>query len=131
MSVTAKRLNNSLDISTEKRTITPRQSRRSLTCRCLLTMALMLGSMAATIPVWAQTCQIEDPAILAAKNNYLYLYFPTTADSTFPAYATRRNPADCEPCGCIRCQRADFRHRHDRAVDRRDQESGGRRLLRV
>jgi hypothetical protein len=44
--------------------------------------------MACAVPVRAQTCPTEDPAINAAKNNYLYLYFPTTSDSTFPTFNT-------------------------------------------
>jgi len=53
-----------------------------------LAVACLLGITAVASPARAQTCPLEDPAILAAKNNYLYLYFPTAADPTFPAYAT-------------------------------------------
>jgi hypothetical protein len=88
MSATDKRASNSHVAKTEKRTITLRQSRRSLTSPCLLAFALLLGAMASAVLVRAQTCPLEDPAILAAKNNYLYLYFPTMADPTFPAYPT-------------------------------------------
>ena len=88
MSAIDKGPTNRLIASTEKRIITGRQSRRSFASSGLLAIALLLGAMAVTVPVRAQTCPLEDPAILAAKNNYLYLYFPTTADSSFPAYAT-------------------------------------------
>lgn len=92
MSATDKRPSNTLVVKTDKRTITLRQSRRSPTCHCLLAIALLLGAMASAVPARAQTCPTEDPAILAAKNNYLYLYFPTTPDSTFPAYDTNVSP---------------------------------------
>lgn len=58
----------------------------------LLAVACLLGISAVASPARAQTCPLEDPAILAAKNNYLYLYFPTAADSTFPAYDTNVSP---------------------------------------
>jgi hypothetical protein len=70
------------------RTITHRQSRRSSAPHWLLAIALLLGAMAFAVPLRAQTCPTEDPAINTAKNNYLYLYFPAAADSSFPAYAT-------------------------------------------
>jgi hypothetical protein len=41
----------------------------------------------------AQTCPTEDPNIDNAKSNKLFLYFPTTADATFPNYATNVSPA--------------------------------------
>jgi hypothetical protein len=43
-------------------------------------------------PVAAQTCPTEDPAIDAAKSNKLFLYFPTVADSSYPAYDTNVSP---------------------------------------
>jgi hypothetical protein len=92
MSASDKRPSNSLAAKTKKRTITLHQSRRALSSHCLLAMALLLGAIASAIPVRAQTCPIEDPAILAAKNNYLYLYFPTAPDSSFPAYDINVSP---------------------------------------
>jgi hypothetical protein len=68
------------------------QSRRSANLRFLLAIALLMGAGTASDSVWAQTCPTEDPAINAAKNNYLYLYFPTAADSTFPSYDTNVSP---------------------------------------
>jgi len=53
-----------------------------------LVLTFVLGALALADPVQAQTCPTEDPGILAAKNNYLYLYFATATDSTFPAYPT-------------------------------------------
>jgi hypothetical protein len=58
----------------------------------LLAVSCLLGISALASPARAQACPLEDPAILAAKNNYLYLYFPTAADSTFPAYDTNVSP---------------------------------------
>ncbi len=55
-------------------------------------LTLMLCALAMTVPAHAQTCPTEDPGINAAKNNYLYLYFPTTADSTFPNYDANVSP---------------------------------------
>jgi hypothetical protein len=40
----------------------------------------------------AQSCPIESPAIESAKPNKLYLYFPTSDDSTFPNYDTNISP---------------------------------------
>jgi hypothetical protein len=53
-----------------------------------LILVFVLDALHLAAPAHAQTCPTEDPGIVAAKNNYLYLYFPTTADSTFPAYST-------------------------------------------
>jgi hypothetical protein len=49
-------------------------------------------SLCCTRPASAQTCPTEDPAIDAAKSNKLFLYFPTTADSSYPAYAADVSP---------------------------------------
>jgi len=92
MSASDKRPSNSLVVKIEKRTITLRQSRRALTSDCLLATVFLLGLMTSAVPVRAQTCPLEDPAILAAKNNYLYLYFPTAPDSTFPNYGVNVSP---------------------------------------
>jgi len=35
---------------------------------------------------FAQTCPTEDPAIDSAKSHKLFLYFPTTADASFPSF---------------------------------------------
>lgn len=77
---------------TKMRTITIRQSRRVVNFHCLLAIALLMGVVGTINPLRAQTCPTEDPAINAAKNNYLYLYFPTTADSSFPSYDTNVSP---------------------------------------
>jgi len=55
-------------------------------------LALLVGLAVLSPVAWAQTCPLEDPAINAAKNNYLYLYFPTTADSSFPSYSAGVSP---------------------------------------
>ncbi len=68
----------------------PRQA--ASTAPCLLILTFLLGALALAAPAQAQTCPIEDPAILAAKNNYLYLYFPAVADSSFPGYDTNVSP---------------------------------------
>ena len=46
-----------------------------------------------THAAFAQSCPTEDPAIDNAKSNKLFLYFPTAADATFPAYDTNVSPA--------------------------------------
>lgn len=51
-------------------------------------LTFVLNALTLATPAGAQTCPTEDPGINTAKNNYLYLYFPTAADATFPAYAT-------------------------------------------
>jgi hypothetical protein len=56
-----------------------------------LLLALLLGVIASGAA--AQTCPTEDPAIDAAKSHKLYLYFPTSADSSFPNYGTNVSPA--------------------------------------
>ena len=35
---------------------------------------------------FAQTCPTEDPAIDSAKSHKLFLYFPTTVDTSFPSF---------------------------------------------
>jgi hypothetical protein len=59
---------------------------------CLMVVVCLLAILALASRAGAQTCPIEDAAILAAKNNYLYLYFPTSADSSFPAYDVNVSP---------------------------------------
>ena len=56
---------------------------------------IVLGILGAALcqPVFAQTCPTEDPNIDNAKSNKLFLYFPTAADATFPAYTTGASPA--------------------------------------
>jgi hypothetical protein len=60
--------------------------------RRVLIAVCALGALVAA-PALAQTCPTEDPAIEAAKSHTVYLYFPTTADSSFPAYDTNVSPA--------------------------------------
>jgi hypothetical protein len=55
----------------------------------LVTMLCAMGFARAL----AQTCPTEDPAIDSAKSHKLFLYFPTTADSSFPNYAANVSPA--------------------------------------
>jgi len=55
-------------------------------------ISLLIATICVTASLRAQTCPLEDPAILAAKNNYVYLYFPTSPDSTFPSYGTNVSP---------------------------------------
>ena len=63
----------------------PKQSPRTLALLAAL-------SLCCVKPALAQTCPTEDPAIDAAKSNKLFLYFPTTADSSYPAYSTDVSP---------------------------------------
>jgi len=63
----------------------------------VVVLTFVLTALALATPACAQTCPTEDPGINAAKNNYLYLYFPTAADSTFPAYATQGTLTSASP----------------------------------
>jgi hypothetical protein len=54
--------------------------------------ATLVACFAAVGAASGQTCPTEDPAIDAAKSNKVYLYFPTTSDSTFPNYGTNVSP---------------------------------------
>jgi len=65
---------------------------RCLTSVFLSGLLFLVATFGLSIPASAQTCPLEDPAILAAKSNYLYLYFPTAADSSFPSYGTNVSP---------------------------------------
>jgi len=63
----------------------------------VVVLTFVLTALALATPACAQTCPTEDPGINAAKNYYLYLYFPTAADSTFPAYATQGTLTSASP----------------------------------
>jgi hypothetical protein len=55
-------------------------------------LALMVGTTATHL-ARAQTCPTEDPAIDSAKSNKLFIYFPATADATFPNFGSNFNNA--------------------------------------
>jgi|GEM_PF-686778 len=59
---------------------------------CLLAAASVGAALVAGFPAHAQTCPLSYGATDAAKSNWLYLYFPTASDSTFPAYDTNVSP---------------------------------------
>lgn len=51
----------------------------------------------ASTPSFAQTCPTKDPAIDAAKSNKLFLYFPTTVDTSFPSFPLHPNVPNVTP----------------------------------
>jgi hypothetical protein len=60
----------------------------------LMTTVLACGAALAPPPAWsAPTCPVSVGSTDAAKSNKLYLYFPTSDDSTFPAYGDFVSPA--------------------------------------
>jgi hypothetical protein len=97
MSTIQKRPRNGFIAKTEKRSLKVRQPRRFLSSHWMLAMACLVGALASGVPAHAQTCPIELPAIDAAKSNWLYLYFPTASDATFPGYATQGTLTSASP----------------------------------
>jgi hypothetical protein len=69
-----------------------RRVRQSQNLRWALLGALA-GCAVAIAPAQAQTCPTEDPAINSAKSHTVFLYFPTTSDSSFLNYAAGVSPA--------------------------------------
>jgi hypothetical protein len=55
-------------------------------------LAGLVAALACGVSARAQTCPLEDPAINTAKSHWLFLYFPTASDSSFPAYDTNVSP---------------------------------------
>jgi hypothetical protein len=53
----------------------------------------LAGLLTSAMPLSAQTCPLSYGSTDSAKSHWLFLYFPTTDDSTFPAYTTNASPA--------------------------------------
>src|SRR5216684_3347884 len=64
-----------------------------LAMRHVMAAAIISCLTAVNLPLLAQTCPMEFPAIDAVKTHKLYLYFPTAADATFPNYSPNVSPA--------------------------------------
>ncbi len=60
--------------------------------RCAAALCLA-GFLAGAMPLAAQTCPLSYGTTDAVKSHWLFLYFPTASDSTFPAYTTNASPA--------------------------------------
>ena len=97
MSAIEKPSESNLVASIEKKSATLVRSTRSFSSLGLLAVACLVASLTLGVSAQAQTCPIEVPAIDAAKSNWLYLYFPTASDSTFPAYATAGTLTSASP----------------------------------
>ncbi len=64
-----------------------------LTALATFTAAVACMAVGSQPALSAPTCPISDGMTDAAKSNKLFVYFPTVADATFPAYATAVSPA--------------------------------------
>ena len=78
--------------SEDRIAIDGRSKPKIIAAHCLLAAACIASALAISIPVQGQTCPLSYGTTDAAKSNWLFLYFPTSSDSTFPAYGTSVSP---------------------------------------
>ena len=61
--------------------------------RTHVSVICLAGFLVCTMPMAAQTCPLSYGSTDSAKSHWLFLYFPTADDSSFPAYTTNASPA--------------------------------------